>query len=77
MALHMDKFSPFICELQDLESADPYNIKKREIIAPFDLRYYYSKLIQWRPTFSERLLNFEKSELRFKKLKAKVSYNDV
>lgn len=79
MALHMKKFSPFICELEALENNDIErdHIKKRQIIEPFDVRYYYSKLIQWNPSYPERLLNYEKSEVKVKRLMTKISYNDV
>ena len=80
MALHVNRFSPFICNLGSLENTDMMyyeTIRKRQIIAPFDFRYYYSKLIQWKPSYPEKLLNYEKSELSIKRLMTKVSYNDV
>jgi hypothetical protein len=77
MGLHLEKFNPFICEMKDLETDDLQEIKKRQIIAPFDLKYYYSRFLQWRPNYPEKMLNYEKSELRLKKLMAKVSYTDM
>jgi|LauGreDrversion4_2_1035121.scaffolds.fasta_scaffold211177_1 hypothetical protein len=79
MGLHLNKFSPFICDLGSLETVDIYyeNIKKRQIIVPFDFRYYFSKLIQWNPSYPEKLLNYEKSEIKVKRLMTKISYNDV
>jgi hypothetical protein len=79
MGIHLNRFSPFICDLGDLETTDIFtdSVKKRQIIAPFDARFYYSKQIQWRPSTPDRLVTFEKSQLKLKRLLAKVSYNDV
>lgn len=55
MALHIFEFNPFICDLSDLDKSQGNLdlIKKRQIITPFSLRYYYSKLLQWRPVSTD------------------------
>ncbi len=45
MGLQIEEFCPFICNMGDLEGKDFSKIRRRKMIQPFDVRYYYSKFL--------------------------------
>lgn len=75
MRLQFFDLCPFICDLKELESHYFDNIRKRSIITPFNLTYYYAKYISYL-NGHKKLTTFDKSEIKNDPAVIKVSYND-
>jgi len=75
MRLQIFELCPFLCNYEDLELGDFAAIKKRQIVSPFDLAYFYAKYLELRPGNMSFIL-FEKTEINSGKNVIKVSYND-
>jgi hypothetical protein len=48
---------------------------KRQIIAPFDLAFFYARYLQYKHE-GGKIIHFEKSEIKSERLIVKISYND-
>ncbi|CDW82625.1 ph domain containing protein [Stylonychia lemnae] len=67
---------PFICELDDLETYEFNDISKRQIISPFNISYFYARYLQFRPA-ENKIINYEKSEIKMDMIMLKISYYDA
>lgn len=76
MRLVFKQLSPYICDLSDLELNPFSDIRKRQIVQPFETSYHYGKFLQYRWK-EKNLFVYEKSETKKDKIIIKVSYQDL